>query len=114
MEANTPSDQKVLTKEDAIKEIRALADELGHVPKKSELPDPLKNRIRPLFEKWCYALEASGLVVPSERVQEKRRKREAHKAAVAARAVKRAEKEKKRKEEERLKRLHQRETSGSK
>ena len=105
MEANKPSDQKVLTKEDARKEIRALADELGHVPKKSELPDPLKNRIRPLFEKWCYALEASGLVVPSERVQEKRRKREAHKAAVAARAAKRAEKQKQK---------CQKETAGSK
>ena len=101
MEAGKPSDQKGLTKEEAILQIRALADELGHVPKKSELPDPLKNRIRPLFEKWCYALEASGLVVPSERVQEKRRKREAHKAAVAVRAAKRAEKEKLRKQEKR-------------
>ena len=105
MEANKPSDQKVLTKEEAISQIRALADELGHVPKKNELPDPLKNRIRPLFEKWCYALEASGLVVPSERVQEKRRKREAHKAAVAARAAKRAEKEKLRKQEMQKRRM---------
>lgn len=103
MEAKTPSDQKHLTREEAIAAIRQLADDLGRVPKKSDLPEDLRNRIRVLFEKWCYALEASGLVVPSEKVQEKRRKREAHKAAVAARAAKR---EAKKKEQRRDRKSH--------
>ncbi len=98
-------DNTKLTREEAIAAIRKLADDLGHVPKKSELPDDLRNRIRVLFEKWCYALEASGLVVPSEKVQEKRRRREAHKAAVAARAAKREEKKKKEKAEKRAAKL---------
>lgn len=105
MEANKPSDQKKLTREEAIAEIRRLADELGRVPKKADLPDDLRNRIRVLFEKWCYALEASGLVVPSEKVQEKRRKREAHRAAVAARAEKRKAKKEQQEKEKRAERL---------
>lgn len=105
MEANKPSDQKNLTREEAIAAIRLLADDLGRVPKKADLPDDLRNRIRVLFEKWCYALEASGLVIPSEKVQEKRRKREAHKAAVAARAEKRKAKKEQQEREKRLERL---------
>lgn len=94
MKAEIPSDQAPMTRDEAIIALRKLADELGHVPKKSELPEPIRNRIRPLFEKWCYALEASGLVIPSEKVQQKRRAKEEHRRQVAERQKKRDEKKK--------------------
>ena len=85
MKAEKPSDQIPMTKEEGIAALQALAKELGHNPKKSELPEPLRNRVRVLFGKWCYAQAEAGFVIPSEKVQEKRRKREEHKQQVAAR-----------------------------
>ena len=102
MKAQDASDQKDLMREEVIREIQQLAADLGHNPKKSELPSELHSKIRSVFGKWCYAQEAAGLVVPSERVQEKRRKREAHKAKVAERQQKR-EQEKKAKDLEKQK-----------
>lgn len=89
MKAEKPTDQTKLTREEAIAALQQLATDLGHNPKKSELPPYLHNQIRAIFGKWCYAQEAAGFVVPSERVQEKRRKREEHKAIVAKRQEKR-------------------------
>ncbi len=94
MKANLTSDQQDLLREELIQEIHQFVEELGHNPKKSELPPELHSRIRSVFGKWCYAQEAAGLVVPSERVQEKRRKREEHKARVAERQKKRDEEKK--------------------
>ena len=94
MKANLTSDQQDLLREELIQEIHQYVEELGHNPKKSELPPELHSRIRSVFGKWCYAQEAAGLVVPSERVQEKRRKREEHKARVAERQKKRDEEKK--------------------
>lgn len=96
MKANLTSDQQDLLREELIQEIHQFVEELGHNPKKSELPPELHSRIRSVFGKWCYAQEAAGLVVPSERVQEKRRKREEHKARVAERQKKRDEEKKER------------------
>ena len=89
MKVFNSTDPPQVTKEEAIKVMQQLAEELGRPPKKIELPERIGNRIRPLFEKWCYALEAAGLRTPSEKVLEKRRKREEHRAAVAARKKKR-------------------------
>ena len=97
MKAEKTSGQTGLTREEAIRAIQQLAADLGHKPKKSELPPDLHNQIRSLFGKWCYAQEAAGLVVPSESVQEKRRKRESHKAKVAERQKQRDQEEKERK-----------------
>lgn len=101
MKAEKPSDQTHLTREEAIAAIQKLASDLGHNPKKSELPPDLHNQIRSLFGKWCYAQEAAGLVVPSERVQEKRRKREEHKAKVAERQKQREQEKEKQKQKQR-------------
>lgn len=92
MKADNPSDQIPQTKEEGIAALQALAKELGHNPKKSELPEQLRNRIRVLFGKWCYAQAEAGFVIPSEKVQEKRRKREEHKRQVAERQKAREEK----------------------
>ena len=97
MKANETSDQTILLREETIAKIQQLAKDLGHNPKKSELPPELHSQIRSVFGKWCYAQEAAGLVVPSEKVREKRRKREEHKARVAEREAKREAEKKKRK-----------------
>lgn len=89
MKAYNSTDPPQVTKEEAISAMRQLAEELGRPPKKNELPPRIGNRIRPLFEKWCYALEEAGLRTPSEKVLEKRRKRDEHRKAVAARKKKR-------------------------
>lgn len=99
MKANEKSSSPPITKEEAIVIIQNMAKELGRPPKKSELPDEIKCRIKPLFDKWCYALEETGLKIPSEKVQEKRRKREEHRQAVERRRIKREAKKKLRDEE---------------
>ena len=96
MKAKLTSDQQDLLREELIQEIHQFVEELGHNPKKSELPPELHSRIRSVFGKWCYAQEAAGLVVPRERVQDKRRKRVEHKARVAERQKKRDEEKKER------------------
>ena len=113
MKANNTSGQTSLTREEAIAAIQQLARDLGHDPKKSELPEYLRNQIRAIFGKWCYAQEAAGLVVPSQKVQEKRRKREEHKARVAERQAKREEEKKKRDLEKKKARLAEKRTHQS-
>ena len=95
MKANENIDPPQVTREEAIAVMQQVAKELGRVPKKEDIPERVRNRIRPLFEKWCYALEAAGLRTPSEKVLEKRRKREEHRAAVEARRLKREANKKK-------------------
>lgn len=111
----SPSDQIPATKEEGIAALQALAEELGHAPKKSELPEALRNRVRVLFGKWCYAQAEAGFVIPSEKVQEKRRKREEHKRQVAERQAKRdAEKrEAKRKKRQAAAAARAKESSGA-
>lgn len=99
MKANETSGQTALTREEAIAALQQLAKDLGHNPKKSELPESLRNQIRVIFGKWCYAQAEAGLVVPSEKVLEKRRKRAEHKAKVAEREQHRREQNHKRNQE---------------
>ena len=113
MKANNTSDQTVLIREETIKELQQLAADLGHNPKKSELPPDLHSRVRSVFGKWCYAQEAAGFVVPSERVREKRRKREEHKARVAERQEKREEEKKAREQERRAQAKEKRNSASS-
>ena len=89
MKATDNTSTQPITKEEAIAVIQQLAEELGRPPKKSELPDEVSFRIKPLFGKWCYALEEADLRHPSEKVLEKRRKRDEHRAAVDRRRKKR-------------------------
>ena len=109
MKANEPTDQSKLTKEEAIEALKQLEKKLGRVPKKADLPDALRNRIRVLFGKWCYALAESGLVTPSEKVLEKRRKRAEHKAQVAERMKKREAEKKQRQRERRIQKMKEKE-----
>ena len=76
------------TKEELIDYLLKMRDELGRKPVKKDIPDEMKPYFRVFFGKWCYALEAAGIVIPSERALARRqhyRKR---------REMKRAEKKK--------------------
>ncbi|MBR3201941.1 MAG: hypothetical protein IKG17_11510 [Mogibacterium sp.] len=55
--------------------IRLLRDrekELGRKPKKQDMTGKEVGAIKKCFGKWCYALEASGIQVPSEATLERR------------------------------------------
>lgn len=62
------------TKEELISYLMRKQEELGRRPKKSDMPDDIKQYYRILFGKWCYALEEAGLSVPSEQTLERRRR----------------------------------------
>ena len=49
------------------------AKELGRKPKKQDMTGKEVGAIKKCFGKWCYALEASGLQVPSEKTIERRK-----------------------------------------
>ena len=49
-------------------------EELGHKPTKKDIPDKMRPYYRVYFGKWCYALEECGLVIPSEKTLERRRR----------------------------------------
>ncbi len=57
------------------KQLKEMEQKLGRRPKKSDLSNKDLGAIRKCFGKWCYALEASGLQVPSEETVEKRMKK---------------------------------------
>ena len=60
------------TKEELIAYLLKMRDELGRKPVKKDIPDEIKPYFRVYFGKWCYALEAAGIVVPSERALARR------------------------------------------
>lgn len=60
------------TKEELIDILLSSQEKLGRKPKKSDMSDILKGQYRRAFGKWCYALEAAGLSVPSETVLARR------------------------------------------
>ena len=62
------------TKEELIGILISKQKKLGRKPKKSDMSDVLKVQYRKAFGKWCYALEAAGLSVPSERVLARRQR----------------------------------------
>jgi hypothetical protein len=55
-----------------IKLMRDRAEILGRRPKKEDMTGKEIGAIKRCFGKWCYALEASGLQVPSEKTLERR------------------------------------------
>lgn len=58
-----------------IKLLKDMEQELGRKPKKSDIDNKDLGAIRKCFGKWCYALEASGLQIPSPETIERRLKR---------------------------------------
>ena len=55
-----------------IKLMRDRAEILGRKPKKEDMTGKEIGAIKRCFGKWCYALEASGLQVPSKKTLERR------------------------------------------
>ena len=55
-----------------IKLLKDRAEELGRRPRKQDMTGKELGMIKKCFGKWCYALEASGLQVPSEATLERR------------------------------------------
>ena len=55
-----------------IKLLNDRAKELGRKPKKEDMTGKEVGAIKKCFGKWCYALEASGLQIPSEKTLERR------------------------------------------
>ena len=55
-----------------IKLLKDMEQELGRKPKKSDINNKDLGAIRKCFGKWCYALEAAGLQIPSPETIERR------------------------------------------
>ena len=65
------------TKEELTEYLIKKRDELGKVPAKKDIPEQMRPYYRVYFGKWCYALEETGVVIPSEKTLERRaRKKE--------------------------------------
>ena len=62
------------TREELTKYLLRKQDELGRKPNKSDIPEKMRPYFAVLFGKWCYALEASGIVVPSDATLARRRR----------------------------------------
>ncbi len=58
-----------------VKLLLDMEKKLGRRPKKSDPTEKDLGAIRKCFGKWCYALEASGLQIPSPETIERRLKR---------------------------------------
>ena len=54
------------TKEELVEFLLKKRDELGKTPTKKDIPEQMRPYYRVYFGKWCYALEETGIVVPSE------------------------------------------------
>ena len=52
-------------------------DELGRVPTRKDIPEKMRPYYRVYFGKWCYALEETGVVTPSEKTLERRARKKA-------------------------------------
>ena len=60
------------TKEELVKFLLKKRDELGKTPTKKDIPEEMRPYYRVYFGKWCYALEAAGIVIPSQRTLDRR------------------------------------------
>ena len=60
------------TKEELLDYLLKKRDELGRKPTKKDIPEKMRPYYRVYFGKWCYALEAAGIVVPSQRTLDRR------------------------------------------
>lgn len=65
------------TKEELVEFLLKKRDELGRKPTKKDIPEEMRPYYRVYFGKWCYALEETGIVVPSEHTLERRAKKKA-------------------------------------
>ena len=62
------------TKEELTEYLIRKRDELGRVPTRKDIPEMMRPYYRVYFGKWCYALEKTGIVIPSEKTLERRRR----------------------------------------
>ena len=65
------------TKEELTEYLIKKRDELGRVPTRKDIPEKMRPYYRVYFGKWCYALEETGIVIPSEHTLERRAKKKA-------------------------------------
>ena len=65
------------TKEELVEFLLKKRDELGRKPTKKDIPEEMRPYYRVYFGKWCYALEETGIVIPSEHTLERRAKKKA-------------------------------------
>ncbi len=65
------------TKEELTEYLIRKRDELGRVPTRKDIPELMRPYYRVYFGKWCYALEKTGIVIPSEHTLERRAKKKA-------------------------------------
>ncbi len=85
------------TKEELTEYLLRKRDELGRKPTKKDIPEQMRPYYRVYFGKWCYALEETGIVIPSEmtlarRARHKARYDRRHKEMRAAAREKKEEK----------------------
>lgn len=84
------------TKEELVEFLLKKRDELGRKPTKKDIPEEMRPYYRVYFGKWCYALEKTGIVIPSEHTLERRAKKKGkydrlHKMMRAKKKAKKAE-----------------------
>lgn len=60
------------TKEELIEILQIRRDELGKKPTRKDIPETIMPYYRATFGKWCYALEAAGIVIPSQATLDRR------------------------------------------
>ncbi len=53
------------TNEELLAILSNLKQKLGRMPTKKDIPEEIRPLYRKAFGKWCYALEAAGLKIPS-------------------------------------------------
>ena len=84
------------TREELLDYLLKKRDELGRKPTKKDIPERMRPYYRVYFGKWCYALEETGIVIPSEHTLERRAKEKGkydrlHKIILAKKKEKKAE-----------------------
>ena len=84
------------TKEELVEFLLKKRDELGKTPTKKDIPEQMRPYYRVYFGKWCYALEETGIVIPSEKTLERRARKKGkydrlHKMMRAKKKAKKAE-----------------------
>ena len=90
------NEQYPYTQEELAEYLLRKRDELGRTPTRKDIPEKMRPYYRVYFGKWCYALEKTGIVIPSERTLERRARKKAkyddrHKKMRARSKAKKAE-----------------------
>ena len=63
------------TRQELIDYLWDIKEKKGSDPVKADLPFGMNQYFRKEFGKWCYALEAAGIRVPSQQTLERRRRK---------------------------------------